>query len=122
MINTVQRTQKDNKRTVSSSEAQNQFGELVNWIVNNRGEVVVKRRGEPEIAMISFDEYKETQQIKEQWRRDEALAKLRKVRERVSARFKDMSQEEIDQIANDISREAVESLVKKGAIRFESDI
>src|SRR5918911_389070 len=97
MTNVSQQTaQKGNKRVVSSSEAQNQFGELIRWIVSNRGEVVVKRRGEPEIAMMPFDEYEETRELREQKRREEALNKLRALQKRISSRFKDVSQDDIE--------------------------
>jgi prevent-host-death family protein len=109
------------QKTVSSSEAQNQFGELVSWIVSNRGEVVVKRRGEPEIAMMPFSEYEEAKKLREQERRREAFERLKRVRERVQARVKDtISEEEALQIGDDLAREAIGSLVEKGKIRFEA--
>jgi prevent-host-death family protein len=124
MTTTSQQTvpqKEENRRVVSSSQAQNQFGELVSWIVSNRGEVVIKRHGEPEIAMMPFDEYEETRALREQKRREEALDKLRALQKRVSARFQDLSQAEIEKIADQISRDALESLVKKGVVRFENN-
>src|SRR5436853_203622 len=116
MTNASQQTvpQKEmNRWVVSSSQAQNQFGELVSWIVSSRGEVVIKRRGEPEIAMMPFDEYEETKELREQKRREDALNKFRALQKRVSSRFKDVSQEEIENIADQVSRDALESLVEK---------
>jgi prevent-host-death family protein len=118
MLDTTRQT--GNPRTISASEAQNKFGAVVSWVLTN-GEVVIESRGEPKVVIMPFDEYEETRQIREQRRREEALATLRKLRDRVSARFKDVSQEEISAIANEVSRDAVKSLVKKGVIRFEND-
>jgi prevent-host-death family protein len=119
MLDTIQ--QPKNPKTISASEAQNKFGAVVSWVLDNQREVVIESRGEPKIVMMPFDRYEETQQMREQKRRAEALAKLRQLRNRVSARFKDLSQEEIDRFADEVSRDAVRSLVKKGVIRFEND-
>ncbi len=57
----------------------------------------------------------------ERARREQVVAEMEKLREQVSARFTDYSEEELDAIADGIVREAVDSLFEKGRIRYESD-
>ncbi len=52
---------------------------------------------------------------------DRAWADLERVRQQVSARFADCSEEELDAIADEIVRDAIESLVRKGRIYYESN-
>ena len=57
----------------------------------------------------------------ERARREQVVAEMEKLREQVSARFADYSEEERDALADGIVREAVDSLFEKGRIRYESD-
>ena len=43
-------------RVVSSSEAQNNFGAMMQWVKENNEEVVVERRGKPTAVLISYEE------------------------------------------------------------------
>ena len=53
-------------------------------------------------------------------RRQEAIARLIALAEEVSSQNEDLSDEEVDEIAEEISRGAVDGLVDKGKIKFRA--
>ncbi len=57
----------------------------------------------------------------ERARREQVVAEMEKLRKRVSARFADCSEDELDALADEMVREAVDSLHSKGRIRYESE-
>ena len=99
-------------KTLSSSEVQNKFGSIADWVIKNQSEVVVENYGQPTVVIMRYDEYEETRRLR-------ALERIRAIRQRVSARFADKSEQEIEEIAASVSNAAIESLEKKGVIRFE---
>jgi len=44
-------------RSISSTEAQNNFGRVLDDITHNRTRYVVKRRGVPQAIILSFDDF-----------------------------------------------------------------
>jgi prevent-host-death family protein len=52
--------------------------------------------------------------------RQELLAQLQRLREQVSARNQDMTEEEIEAFADQVTREAIQSLIDRGELRFAS--
>jgi prevent-host-death family protein len=115
MLDTLQQPRK-----VSASEAQNKFGSVVSWVLDNQREVVIESRGEPTVVIMPFDEYEETQRIREQAKRRDAFERLRALRQRVRARNQDITTEEQAlQIGDELAREAMKSLVAKGVVSFE---
>lgn len=118
MLDTIQ--QAKNPKTISASEAQNKFGAVVSWVLDNQREVVIESRGEPKIVMIPFDEYEETQRLKQEAKRREAFERLRALRQRVRARNQDITTEgQALQIGDELAREAMKQLVAKEVVRFE---
>jgi len=76
-------------KTVSSSEARENFGALLKWAKDNRDEIVVKLRGEPAAVIMSYGEYQEIAELRELRKRQNALTRLRAVRERVQQRVEE---------------------------------
>jgi prevent-host-death family protein len=106
-------------RRVSATEAKNRLGELLR-VVSHEGEtVVVENRREPTAVIVSFADYQELQTLREAKRRQDAVAELRQIAERQAERNKDLTEEEIEAIADQASKDVMESLVRKGKIRFE---
>ncbi|MBI3942896.1 MAG: type II toxin-antitoxin system Phd/YefM family antitoxin [Chloroflexi bacterium] len=108
-------------KTISATEAKNKLGSLISWVLEHEDEVIVESRGEPKVVIVPFAEYEAFKQVKEQARRQEALARLEALREQVSARNQDLTPEAGDALADRFSREFVEDLAKKGKIRFKKD-
>ncbi len=107
-------------KIVSVSEAKNQLSAVMDWAVENGDEVVIESRGEPKVAILSYAEYQEFLAFKEQARRKEALRQLEELAERMWARNADLSDEEVEELAEEISQETIQRMIKKGKVRFQS--
>lgn len=92
-------------KTVSATEAKVQFGAIVEWAVEAQDDVVVERRGEPKAVIISYQEYQKVLALREQARREEALRRLRALREEVRARNTDLDEEQAMALAVRFSKE-----------------
>ena len=86
-------------RVVSSSEAQNNFGAMMQWVEENNEEVVVERRGKPTAVLISYEEYKTLSQLKEQERKRQAFERMEMIRRQIAQRNQDLSEEEAYRLA-----------------------
>ena len=86
-------------RVVSSSEAQNNFGAMMQWVKENNEEVVVERRGKPTAVLISYEEYKTLSQLKEQERKRQAFERMEMIRRQIAQRNQDLSEEEAYRLA-----------------------
>jgi prevent-host-death family protein len=106
-------------KTVTAKDAQNNFGSLTRWVLENQGRLVVENRGKPAVVIISPQEDKENRRMREMQRRREALERLRQLRARVRAQNEDLTEEQADRLADELVRESIESLEKKGKIRYE---
>ena len=107
-------------KIVSVSEAKNQVSAGMDWAVENGDEGVIESRGEPKVAILSYAEYQEFLAFKEQARRKEALRQLEELAERMWARNADLSDEEVEELAEEISQETIQRMIKKGKVRFQS--
>ena len=83
-------------------------------------EVVIESRGEPKVVMLSYGEYQEFLALKEQARRKEALRQLEELAARMQTRNADMSAEEVEQLADEITRETIQRMEMEGKITFQS--
>jgi prevent-host-death family protein len=106
-------------KTISSTELQAKFGTSVEWVLSNKAELVVESRGVPTIVIVPYVQYEQTKQLQAELRRRQALAKLERLREKVSARFRDLTEEQRAELANRFSREFVQDLVAEGKVRFQ---
>ena len=70
--------------------------------------------------ILSYSEYKEFLALREQARRQAAFRELELLAERMWARNADMSAEEVEQLAEEISQETIQRMVKEGKVRFQS--
>ncbi|HET7081545.1 MAG TPA: hypothetical protein VFM49_29305 [Chloroflexia bacterium] len=67
---------------------------------------------------MSDNEYDAIQALWEQARRRELWERMEALRREVSARNRDLTDEQREALADEISREAINSLVQKGKIKF----
>lgn len=107
-------------KTLSVSEAKSQFSTMLSWVVEHGDEVVIESRGEPKVAILSYAEYQEFLAFREQARRREALRQLEELARRMQARNADLSAEEVDQLADEITRETLQRMEAEGKISFQS--
>ena len=106
-------------KAVSTREAQNMLSSLIGWVNEHNEAVIVEKRGAPTAVLMSYAEYESLQEVKEQQRRQLLLAKMRDLRARVSVRNPELDEAEADILADEVTADAVASLVERGVIRFE---
>ncbi len=107
-------------KTVSVSEAKNRLSAVMDWAVESGEEVVIESRGEPKVVILSYGEYQEFLVLREQERRREVFRQLEELAERVRARNADLTAEEAEQLADEISRETIQRMVNEGKVTFKS--
>jgi prevent-host-death family protein len=107
-------------RVVTSTEAKAKLSELMRWAVASGDEVIVESRGAPQVVLLPYSEYEELQKLKERARREAALDQLRALAREVQAQNEDLSEEEAGPLADEITREAIDSLTARGKVRFDS--
>jgi prevent-host-death family protein len=98
-------------RTVSSSEAQNNFGAMVQWVEENSEGVVVERRGKPTAVLISYEEYQTMIRLKDQERKRKAFEALETLRREVQRKNPDITAEEAYRAAG-FSEEVIQETPK----------
>ena len=106
-------------RSVSATEAKAKLGDLMKWAVKTGDDVIIQSRGYPQVAIVPFKEYEEMQVLKERARRAAAIAELHEIAREMQARNTDLTPDEANELADEITRAAIEQLVEKGEIRFE---
>ncbi len=105
--------------TVSATDAKNNLGALLGRVAEQGETVIVERQGKPRAAIISMEEYRKLRELQMQQRRREAIETIRRLRDEISERNKDMTPGEIEEFADRLSREAIASVIDKRGIRFE---
>ena len=104
--------------TVSTSEAKNQLSDLIRKTALGE-EVVVERRGKPVAVILSYQEYTELRELREQARRQQVLDKLRALSREIQQRNNDLTEAEVEALADELSNEAVEGLMDRGTFKYE---
>lgn len=107
-------------RTVSAAEAKNRFGAIMQ-AARDGDEIIIARHGKGDVAVVSANDLEELHVLRAKERRRNALERLHKLERDISEanRDLDMSDEEIEALAEEISREALQRLVGRGEITFE---
>jgi prevent-host-death family protein len=108
-------------KTVSTAEAATQLGALIENVTEHGDEVIIERQGKTGAVLISADEYEALREQRGRLRRLEAVRRIEELRERVSARNADMTLEEAEAFAEDLTQEAIRRLVERGEVSFERD-
>ena len=106
-------------RTVTTTEAKAKLSELLGWVREHRDRVIVENRGEPSAVILSYHEFEELQQLREQQRRQEAIATLRRLRDEVRARNGDLTDEQAEALAERAARDTIDGLIERGQVRFQ---
>lgn len=91
-------------RTISLTDSQTSLESIASAVATGE-EVILERDGTPTAAIISMDEYRDLLATREAARRAEALRRLDAVAAESRVRNADLSEADIDTIAQDVSRE-----------------
>lgn len=107
-------------RTVTTTEVRRQLGTVLQ-AVRDGDSVVIEQRGEPRATVISMDEFAEYQDLRRREQKREALAHLKALQKRVSARNTDLTEEQAMELATRFVREVVEEMYDEGKIRYADE-
>ena len=114
----IKREMQTMPKTISVSEAKNKLSAMLQWAVENQDEVIVESRGRPKAVILPYDEYEAMAALRRKARRQAALAQMQALAVRVQARNRDLSAEEAEQIADEITRETIERMTSEGKVSF----
>lgn len=109
-------------KTISANEAKNRLGTWIALVNDDDTEVIIERHGKPRAVIMSFESFEAVKALREKQRRAEAVRDLRALREEVSSRNRDLTEEQIEEIANRFSHDVIDDLVADGKISFERDL
>jgi prevent-host-death family protein len=102
------------KLAVSITEAKSRFGSMLAWADKSNNEIVIRLYGEHKGVVISYEEYKKVQELRERERRRKIWEELEALRCKVSARFADVPEEERYRLAG-MSESTIKELVSEDA-------
>jgi prevent-host-death family protein len=117
----MESTQRDIQKmpkTISVSEAKNKLSAMLKWAVENQDEVVVESRGRPKAVILPYAEYKMFQSLREKERRQVALQRLQELAKANQALNQDLTPEEAEEIADEVSRETIKRMAAEDKVTF----
>ncbi len=97
---------------VSSNEVRNSLGKLLKLAADSNEEIIIKVRGEPTAAILSYAEYEAWLEMKKRQKALEALEKIRAVREQTLKNTPDLSEEEAYRLAG-FGEKATEEILRQ---------
>jgi hypothetical protein len=106
--------------TIPADEIGERLGELLG-LASKGQEVILERDGQAKAVVMSPEAYAEVQRLRDAERRRLAGEELFRLREEVRSRNRDLSEEQAEEIAGNVIRDAVDSLAERGALVFERD-
>ena len=105
-------------RTISATEAKVNFGSVTRQVIDSDEPVIVESHGTPTVAIVPAEHVDRLRELEEERRRREILERMRQLRARVRAKNQDLTDEQAEQIADQIVRDAVDALYEKGIVRY----
>lgn len=108
-------------RTMSSNEAKQNWGQIM-AIANEPGTaIIVESHGKPRVAVIPVEDLETFRKLQQAARREEGLRTLREIEAAYDGRNDDLSEDEIDELANRFAKELYDDLAAEGTLSFERD-
>lgn len=105
-------------RTISATEAKVNFGAVTQRVIDDGEPVVVENHGQPRVAIVPVQQLDRLAELEEQERRRVWLERARALRARVREKNQDLTDQQAEQIADEIVRDAVDALYEKGIVRY----
>jgi prevent-host-death family protein len=114
-----QRELQNMPKTISVSEAKNKLSAMLKWAVENQDEVVVESRGRPKAVILPYSEYEMFQSLREKERRQAALQRLQELAAANQVLNQDLTSEEAEELAEEVTRETIERMATEEKISFQ---
>jgi prevent-host-death family protein len=109
-------------KTLSSNEAKQRWGAVMDTVSRGENEIIVESHGKPKVAVISYEEFETFQELRKKQRREEALRELQSIGKLIGDRNKDLTEEQVAELADRFSHEFILDLAREGKIHFEQDL
>jgi len=100
-------------KTMSSNDAKQRWGSVMSLASSPDDAVIVESHGKPKVAVISYDRFEKLQELEQQARRAWALEQLRELEERIGDRNRDLTDEQIEELAVRAGREINQELYEQ---------
>ncbi len=98
-------------KTVTSTQAQAQFGSILRWARENNDQVIVKLYGEPAIVLMPYEEFRRLERLKKQEASRRAIAELEAIRAKIAEKNPDIDAAEAYREAG-FSEEIVQEILR----------
>lgn len=99
-------------KIISATEAQSNFGAILQWAEENKEDIVVERRGKPTAAILTYEEYQALIALREQERKRRILDEIREIRRQVAAQNQDLSAEDVYRLAG-FAEDDVQAMLRR---------
>ena len=106
-------------KTISVSEAKNRLSAMLSWAEENQDEIIVESHGQPKAVILSFSEYELFLALREQARRQAVLRRLETLAALNRARNADLSDDEAQQLADEVTRATIARMAAEGKVTFQ---
>jgi prevent-host-death family protein len=106
-------------KSASVSQTRQQLSTLLKQMKKSREDIVIQNRGQSEAVIIPFADYDLLQEAREKRRRQQAIAELHQIAREIEAKNEPLTDKEVKSLADEIAREAVESLKNQGKVVFQ---
>lgn len=111
---TIQSTPYDPQlKVIGATELKNKAGAVLDWADKTHTDLVIESRGKPKAVIMSYQDYKRVQQLRKQEERRQAFAEWEQLSQEVQAQNPGFTDEEVDQMAIDVSKELTKDVIKK---------
>ena len=108
-------------KTMSSNEARQRWGDVMRTVASPDDAVIVEAHGKPKAVVISIERFEKLRELEAIARREANIRWLREFEASYDGRNDDLTEEQIEELANRFADEFVEDLVAEGKIRFEGE-
>jgi len=106
-------------RTISSNEAKQRWGAMMATVEKEGDRVLIASHGTPKVAVISVHDLERLEALDEQERRDDAIRSLQALEKRIGNRNADLTDEDVEALADRAAREALDDIAAEGKLVFE---
>jgi prevent-host-death family protein len=97
-------------RTISATEAKVNFGSVTRQVIATDEPVIVESHGQPTVAIVPAGTLDRLEELEEQERRRNWLERARALRVSVRERNQDLTEDEAEQLSDEIVRDAITAM------------
>jgi prevent-host-death family protein len=106
------------EKTISTTELKRDPDAVLREVSGGDEVVFVESSQAPTAAIISLDEYRRLREVDDRRRRQEAWAEMERLRLEIDEALKDLSIEERQALAEEISQETMDRILANAQFRF----